>query len=122
MLKKLLLFLAIIICSSVFAGEYEDAIENHDKVFLYLYTPECGYCTKFSTFFEKLSELYGEKCKFLKIDASTKYGEELAKRFGIRFIPYVIIVEAKKDRGVVINPSCLVEYSCINKIVDDVLK
>ena len=122
MFKKIFSIFVILLISSVFAGEYEDVISNNDKVFLYLYSPDCSYCVKFKPFFEKLSTLYGEKCKFLGIDTKTKYGEQLAKRFGARFIPYVIIVETKKDRGVVINPSCLVEYSCVNKVVDEVLR
>ena len=122
MLKKFLLILTLLISIPVFAGEYEDAIKLSDKVLLYLYTPNCNYCNRFAPYYDKLSEIYSGKCKLLKIDATTRYGEELAKRFGIRFVPYVVLVEVKKDRGVVITPSCLVEYSCVNKVVDDMLR
>ena len=35
--------------------DIEDALKNNEKIFLYFYTDECGYCQKFKPFFESFS-------------------------------------------------------------------
>ena len=122
MLKKLLLILIFSLILPVIAGEYEDALKNNEKIFLYFYTDECGYCQKFKPFFESFSKIYEEKCKFLAIDGNTNYGKNLAQNFRIRFLPYVILVDVKKENGLVINPDCLQKYSCTNDIIKEFIK
>ena len=56
MIKKILFTLIFSFTLPLFAGEYEDALKNNDKIFLYFYSDECGYCQKFSPLFEKLSK------------------------------------------------------------------
>jgi len=99
MFKKVICFLFLFFILPVFAGEYENALKNNDNVFLYLTMPSCTYCKKFDEIYDKLVNEYGEKCKFLKIDTTTAYGRNLASRFGIKFVPYVVLVESKKDKG-----------------------
>ena len=119
MLKKILLTLLFSFTLSVFAGEYEDALKKSDKIFLYFYTDECRYCQKFKPIFEEISNLYREKCEILSIDGNTNYGQDLAQKFRVKFLPYVILVDVKKDKGLVINPDCLLQYACTDGIVKE---
>lgn len=111
MFKKCLLFLLLISSLPVYAGKLEDALKSKGKVFLYLYTPDCGYCTKFSPRYDKLSKMYGERCAFLKVDASTPYGYELMKKYKGRYVPYVLLINSNKAE--VVTPSCLSDNACI---------
>ena len=119
MIKKFLLISIITLTLSVNAGEYEDALKNNDKIFLYFYTKECGYCQKFTPLFEKFSNIYGEKCIFLKIDANSNYGRDLAFKFHVRFLPHVVLVDTKKEKGLVIIPNCLLQYACTNDVIKE---
>lgn len=122
MMKRFLLILILILFLPAFAGEYEDALQKYDKIFLYFYTQECSYCKKFEPIFEKISKLYGEKCKFVKVDANSNYGSKLSRSFYLKFVPYVVLVESKKERGLVISPNCLLEYACTGRVVEDFIK
>jgi thiol-disulfide isomerase/thioredoxin len=121
-LKILLSLIAILLIKPSFAGEYEDAISNYEKVLLYLYTPQCSYCSKFEPNYNKLLDVYRNDCKFLKINGETNYGNKLARMFGIKFVPYVLLVEKNKSHGLVISPSCLLEYSCVNNVLSNFVK
>ena len=122
MIRQVLIFLILFFSLPVFSGEYEDALKNYDKIFLYFYTKECSYCNKFQPVFEKISESYKDKCKFLKIDANSYYGMKLAQKFHLKFVPYVVLVESKNDRGLVIIPECLLQYVCTSNVVNDFVK
>ena len=117
MIKRILfIFLSIFFLSSTAnAGVYEDAIAQNDKVLLYFYTKGCSYCVKFNPIYENLVKNYSDKCKFVKIDANTEYGAVLAQKFSLKFVPYVMMIEADKQAGVLIPPPCLLRESCINK-------
>ena len=58
MLKKLLFTISLLVCLPAFSGAYEDAFKSSDKVFLYFYTNDCGYCIKFNPIYEKVEEKF----------------------------------------------------------------
>ena len=60
-----------------YAGELEDALKANSKVFLYVYTKECGYCVKFNPIYDSVSKKYAKDCKFVKINAATPYYENV---------------------------------------------
>ena len=115
MFKKCLLILLIISVLPVFAGELENALSKDKKVFLYLYTPDCGYCTKFTPRYDKLSKMYDGQYSFVKVDASTPYGYQLMRKYGGRYVPFVLLLNPKKHNGVQLAPSCLANRECVEK-------
>ena len=122
MLKKVFFSLLLLLFLPVLAGEYEDAFKNNYKILMYLTMPECSYCNKFDKVYEELTISYGDKVKFLKIDTTTSYGKKLAESFRIKFVPYVILIEPKKEKGLVINPDCLLQYTCTENLIKSVLE
>ena len=65
------------------ASELDVDLKKYDKVFLYLYANDCGYCVKFNPYYNKLASLYNSKnCKFIKIDAMTEEGNKIGQNFG----------------------------------------
>ena len=123
-MKRFLIALTSFICLILptFAGIYEDAIRDNKKVVLYFYTQSCGYCKKFDPIYNKLLADFSKKCKFVKINADSYYGRNLSKFFGLRFVPYVVLVEQNIDTGIVIAPSCLLQYSCSSNVIDNFVK
>lgn len=103
----------------VYAGELENALAKNKNVFLYLYTPSCGYCTKFSPRYDKLSKMYDGSYTFLKVDASTPYGYELMRKYGGRYVPYVLLLNQKANKAAQISPSCLMERDCVEGKLKD---
>lgn len=107
-----------IFAAPAFAGALEDAINKNDNVFLYIYTPQCSYCTKFNPNYKKLNSVYGEKCKFVKIDGTTDYGRNLIYAFRASYVPFVILLKSKTKKAVVIQSDCLLNYSCVSQKVN----
>ena len=60
MLKRFLFLLSLILVTPVCAGEYEDANRFYAHVFLYLQTPDCGYCRQFEPIYAKLEKKYNK--------------------------------------------------------------
>ncbi|MCQ2740025.1 MAG: thioredoxin family protein [bacterium] len=104
-----------------FAGQYEDALWSGRPVFLYLYTDECSYCKKFNSIYDKLVHNY-QTCQFIKVNATTKEGRALANSFMAGYVPYTVILDAKRKIMLPINPECAIDYVCIDKEVKNFLK
>lgn len=119
MRKKLIVLWALFLLLPVFAGTFDIAIKNNSKVFLYLYTDSCGYCVKFNPKYEMLVKEFGNKCKFLKINANTKEGAELMQKFNNSYVPYVVIVDNKRHSIDSISPRCLINYACVKNIMTE---
>ena len=113
MLKKCLLILISMAFLPALAGEVENVINKGNNVFLYLYTPDCSYCKKFSPRYEKLAKMYDGQYNFFKVDASTAYGRDLMIKYRGMYVPYVLLLNRKK--GVQVNPDCLLDSVCIEK-------
>lgn len=122
MLKKILCILSLLIAIPAFAGVYEYAMANYQKVFLYLYTPSCGYCVKFNPIYNKVSIKYGSDCKFLKIDATSDYGRGLAQMFNVSSVPYVVLIDNNRKSVNRVNPACLLNYTCIDSAINRFVK
>ena len=104
------------------AGVYEDALKQNERVFLYIYTKNCGYCVKFNPVYEKLAKKYGGECKFIKVDANTLYGQSLSRAFGIRFVPYVAITKSRLGQSAIIPPNCLLHFDWSDEIMRSFVK
>ncbi len=116
MFKKCLLTILLVLgFCPVFAGELEDKLAQGKRVFLYLYTPNCGYCKKFAPRYDKLSKMYDGQYNFVKIDASTLYGMKVMRMYNGMYVPYVLLLNPKDRSGVQISPSCLLDRDCIEK-------
>lgn len=118
MFKKFLLILFLLMALPVWAGEFEEASRQYNKIFLYLYTRDCGYCQRFNPVYDKLVQRYGGSCKFLKINAATEYGNFLMRRVRGSYVPYVVMVNNQKQTMQRITPTCLLNYACTKDAVD----
>ena len=119
MLKKLLILISMIsLATPVFAGEYETALREYKRFVLYMYTSNCGYCTKFNPIYSKLTSKYAGKCKFVKIDADTEYGATLMHNLEAYYVPYVVMVDSHNKTMHRITPQCLLNYACMQDAVD----
>lgn len=119
MLKKCLLILAITGLIPVYAGDLENALSGGGNVFLYLYTQQCGFCTKFTPRYNKLSKMYDGQYTFVKLDALTPYGNSVLKSYGGRYVPYVLLLNQKKNKAMQISPSCLTDSACVEGKLKD---
>ncbi len=122
MFKRIFVVLAILLSLPAFAGQYSDALKDNEKVFLYLHTPPCKYCVKFNPIYKNLANKYDENIKFLKINAETLEGLELMRSFKARFVPYVLLIDTKQNRYSQVSPSCLLDTSCMDYVVDKFIK
>ena len=104
-----MLFLFLNFMQKVCASEVNQA----KNLFLYLYTPQCGYCTKFNANFQKLAQAYGEKYNFVKVDATTQSGKSLMRNYRAFYVPFVLISDTKKSKSIQIAPDCLLSYACV---------
>ena len=122
MIKRLLCILSMLITLPAFCGEFEEAARTHNKIFLYLYTKDCGYCVKFDPVYKKISQIYGANCKFLKINADSEYGTSLMRSLNAYYVPFVVVIDNDKRVAHSISPTCLLSYSCtqdkMNKFVN----
>lgn len=89
---------------------------------MYVYTPECGYCVNFNPVYEKISKKYNNTCKFYKVDANTKEGYELLRNFHVFAVPFVAIIDNKKNEAKQISPNCLLSFACTDKILNEFTK
>lgn len=118
MRRLILCLMSLLIMTSANAGVYEDALKQNERVFLYIYTQNCGYCVRFKPIYEKLATKYSQKCRFVKVDADTEYGKSLARVFGVRFVPYVVLANSKMGQTALLPPNCLLHFEC----ADDVMR
>lgn len=122
MLKRILLILGLFFVLPAFSGVYEDAFNTSDKVFVYFYTSDCGYCVRFNPIFEKISEKFANNCKFVKVNVSEDYGNKLMQQFGAYYVPYVVMINSSNKTMRTIDPTCLLNYSCTKDAVDKFVK
>ena len=116
MLKKLfLLILFSIIILPAKAGEFENALNTDKPVFLYINTSWCGSCKKFNPIYNDTVKNYSSKFKFVKLDADTDYGNKIAERHNVRYIPYAALFKPKSTTPHKLSYSCMMNYACMNK-------
>lgn len=122
MFRKCLLILSLFWLVPVQAGELEDAFAKNSNVFLYMYTPQCSYCTQFAPRYNKISKMYEGQYAFLKLDANTSYGRKVFRAYKGMYVPYVLLLNNKKSLGVQLAPSCLMDTACVDKELKNFLK
>ena len=122
MFKKVLITLICLATIPVIAGLVEDAKSSKDFVFLYLYTPECGYCKKFNPNYNKISQKYRNKYEYLKINANSSYGNSLIRSYRARYVPFVVIINSKTGKGYQLQTSCITDFACLDKVVSGFIK
>ncbi len=118
MLKKFLCILSILTILPVYSASSDNILTSNEKVVLYLYTKECGYCVKFDPIYNNVSKKYGNNCKFLKIDANSKYGRDLMRGFYAVYVPYVVIIDNSKRTAKSVNPDCLLNQACMQNVIE----
>lgn len=121
--RFLLIFIFVLLgVCSVKAGELENALKNNEQVFLYMYTPNCGYCKKFNPLYNQIAEKYKSQYKFVKVDASTPYGSTIFRKYGGRYVPYVVVLNSKAAKNDVlqISPNCLLELACVDVVLGNI--
>ena len=118
MFKKLFLTLLLFSVLPVFAGEFEDASISNERIFLYMYTPECSYCQKFEPTYDKLLQKFGKNCKFLKMNAATDYGNAVMQNLNAFYVPFVVLINNQKQTMQRVTPTCLMNYACVKDAVD----
>ena len=111
MFKRFLTLLFILGCIPVSAGELENALSQNKNIFLYFFTPECGSCSMFTPRYNKLSKMYDKHYTFIKLNASTQYGNSVFRKFRGRYVPYVVLINSK-NKVAQIDPSCLMNTEC----------
>ena len=112
MLKSLLIIFSLFAANIVYAGSYEDALKNNDKVFLYFYTPGCMTCKTFDTTFDSLKSQkkgYG----YVKVNVETPYGTHLFLKFKGRYVPFIILSDSKTKKSVTVNHTCIMNDVCL---------
>ena len=118
MFKKFLLFIALLAVLPVYAGPLEDAMASSDKVFLYLYTPQCGACKQFNSNYMEYARKYGSKCKFVKVNASTQYGAKIAMSIGLKYVPWVVLIDTENKTRKQLRWECLSQPVCAKRTIE----
>lgn len=121
-MKKLILFLVMMFFIPAFAGQYEDALRTGKPVVLYMYTKTCRYCKEFKPVFEKIVQNYRNTYRFVSVDAESPYGRLLMRDLYAGYVPFVVLSDSKRQYFVTVDPSCVIEYSCIEKEMKKFLK
>ena len=111
-------FLTLLLLIPAYAGPVEDAIKTSDKIFLYLYTPNCGACKEFNSYYMEYARKYGKDCKFLKINASTQYGARTGMAVGLKYVPWVVLIDSKKKTRKHLQWECLSYHACAIKAIE----
>lgn len=117
MVKRILGIFAILLTLPVVAGEYENALAQNKKTFLYLYSSDCGYCVKFEPIYEKLVSNFSSEYKFVKVNTDTTYGRSLAKKLQVRFVPFVLLTDKTRNENALVAPMCITNLACADKVL-----
>ena len=112
MFKKILIIFALFAVNIVYAGSYEDALQKKGKVFLYFYSPQCRTCKNFDTIFNSLKKQIPDY-EFVRVNAETPYGMHLFLSFKGRYVPLIILTDAKTKKSVNINHTCVMDEVCL---------
>ena len=112
MIKRFMLLLMLMLIQPVFAGDLESALAKHNNVVLYMYTQHCGYCQRFKPIYTKVSKTYDKQFGFVDVDANTQYGYQLSRKFWVRYVPFVIVINSKTMNYKEIDTNCLMKTAC----------
>ena len=71
-------------------------------------------CKQFSPFFDKFAAKHKE-FKYVKADAHTLDGAKLMMKYGVRYVPFIVLTNPKSKKNVVINPYCSIDEICLER-------
>ena len=118
MIRLILCLLLFLNSLPTLAGVVEDAMKTQDKVFIYIYTKNCGYCVKFNPIYNEVVKKFSNKCKFIKLDAETPYGMRVMQDLQGVFVPYTIMIDNKHKKLYRLQADCLLDYACTANAVE----
>lgn len=95
------------------------SLEKNQKTFLYLYSSNCSYCIKFEPIYKKLVANFGNEYKFIKVNTDTPYGQSLANKLQVRFVPFVLVTNKAKDETALVTPTCITNLACAQKVLKE---
>ena len=121
MFKKVLVFLVLLLSLPTEAGVLEAAVETNNPVFLYLYTPECSYCKKFDSKYNKIRNKHTEY-KYIKLNANQAYGNSLMRKYHGGYVPYIVLISKKLNKSAVVSPMCAMDDICVDLALKGFLK
>lgn len=119
MFKKWLLLIALIFGLPAFSGEVENALDKGNNVFLYLTSAKCKYCVAFNPIYNRLLQKHNGEFSFFKVDSSSKYGRGLMLEYSAYYVPYVVLLNKPKKKGIHIPPPCLMDDVCLESALKD---
>ena len=73
-------------------GDFEkEVLKDNKPVAVYFYSDDCLPCSAFSPLFERLSQIYGEKIKFVKV--CLQQDRDLGGKYNVRSTPTVMFLK-----------------------------
>ena len=115
-MKKFITIMLLILAFPAYAGIYENALKDNKIIFLYIYTPDCSACKKFTPIYNDLSKQHNEM-NFIKVNADTLYGVNLLRKFKGSYIPYVVLTDSKTKKTSVVAPYCTYDRMCLERAI-----
>ena len=116
--KVLVLFILFLASASVYAGSYEDALKKSDYVFLYFYSEHCSTCKIFDSIYNSIRN-QNKEYAYVKVNADTPYGTQLIYRLRGRYVPYIVLKNAKTNKSVNISHTCVMNEICLLRAMNN---
>ena len=112
MFKRIIILTGILVvyCLCAFTAE-----KNPSLNMFYLYSTDCKYCTRSAPNIENAAKK--NHIKLVKQNVYTQEGQATAFKFGINYVPFVVLVNNNTGYALELPVSCLLEKSCVNKQV-----
>jgi thioredoxin 1 len=103
------------------AKDFKKEIESEKPVVIEFWIKSCGNCKKFKPVYEELSNIFGEKFRFNRINMFESVENlKLAEKLGTEETPTTKFFQKRQEIGEIIGFKTLEEATQeINKIIDE---